>query len=65
MKTFPESSSFKQNRVLKLPPPSQVRAINHGSGNTRAGSFYRLPPVVVPSLGLVVKYGADVTIAEA
>lgn len=65
MKTFPESSFFKEKRAPELPPPSQVRAINHASGNTRANNFCRPPPVIVPSQGLVVKYGADVTIAEA
>lgn len=35
------------------------------SGNIRSASFNHPPPVMIPSLGLVVKYGADTTVAEA
>jgi hypothetical protein len=65
MKIFPESSFFKEKRAHALPSPADIRAINKGSGNTSATSFNCPPPVVIPSLGLAVKYGADVTIVEA
>jgi hypothetical protein len=65
MKTFPESSFFKELRARSLPTPAEIRAINKESGNVRATSFNRPPPVVIPSLGLVVKYGGDVTVIEA
>ncbi|KAH8647525.1 kinase-like domain-containing protein [Ilyonectria robusta] len=35
------------------------------SGSARAASFDRPTPVAIPSLGLLVKYGGDVTITEA
>lgn len=65
MKIFRESSFFKEKRADALPSPADVRAMNEASGNPRAASFNRPPPVIIPSLGLVVKYGADVTILEA
>ncbi|RHZ71791.1 hypothetical protein CDV55_105462 [Aspergillus turcosus] len=65
MKIFPESSFFKEKRADALPSPADVRAINEASGNPRGTRFNRPPPVMIPSLGLVVKYGADVTIVEA
>ena len=65
MKVFPQSSFFKVRETPHLPPPSTVRAINEQSGNVRATYFNRPPPVKIPELGLVIKYGADVTITEA
>jgi hypothetical protein len=65
MKIFPESSFFEERRAPALPPPANIRAINKESGNISATSFNCPPPVMIPSLGLVVKYGADVTIVEA
>ncbi|GIJ83411.1 hypothetical protein Asppvi_002231 [Aspergillus pseudoviridinutans] len=65
MKIFPESSFFKEKRADTLPSTADVRAINEGSGDPSATSFNCPPPVMIPSLGLVVKYGADITIAEA
>ncbi|KAM5359971.1 hypothetical protein ACJZ2D_014065 [Fusarium nematophilum] len=64
-KVFPQSSFFKDGRAPTLPSPAEVRALNEASGHYRATSFRRPPPVTIASLGLVVKYGADVTIAEA
>ena len=65
MKIVPESSFFKERRAPALPTPAEIRAINKESGNIRATNFNRPPPVMIPSLGLVVKYGADVTAVEA
>ncbi|KAH7354216.1 kinase-like domain-containing protein [Plectosphaerella cucumerina] len=61
----PESSFFKERQAGDLPSPAVVRATNIASGHLRASYFNRPPPVKFPSLGLVVKYGADVTITEA
>lgn len=49
----------------ELPSPSAIRALNRNLGGVRAENFYRPPPVHIPSLRLLVKYGADVTIDEA
>jgi hypothetical protein len=65
MKIFPESSFFKERRGPALPTPAEIRAISKESGNIRSTSFNRPPPVILPPLGLVVKYGADVTVVEA
>lgn len=59
------SSFFMEKRAFALPVPSEVRAINRKSGNTHAENFSRPPPVRIPSLGLLVKYGGDVTVLEA
>ncbi|WPH03147.1 phosphotransferase family protein [Acrodontium crateriforme] len=62
---FGRSSFFREKRAYALPSPSEIRALNSKSGDARAEDFYRPPPVRIPSLGLLVKYGADVTIREA
>ncbi|TWU71226.1 hypothetical protein ED733_001117 [Metarhizium rileyi] len=59
------SNFFCERRADAFPPPSKIRALNSESGDTRAENFYRPPPVRMPSLGLLVKYGADVTVLEA
>lgn len=64
-RTISESSFFREHRESTLPTPVEVRAINTESGNIRGTSFNRPPPVKFPSLGLIVKYGADTTITEA
>ncbi|KAK9318377.1 hypothetical protein V1522DRAFT_396820 [Lipomyces starkeyi] len=61
MKIFPESSFFKERRAPALPTPAEIRAIKVSG----TASFNRPLPVMIPLLGLVVKYGADVTIIEA
>lgn len=63
-KVFSQSSFFQERRAPALPSPAQIRALNEASGHCRAASLKHPPPVIVPSLGLAVKYGADVTIAE-
>ncbi|KAF4441581.1 phosphotransferase family protein [Fusarium austroafricanum] len=63
-KVFPQSSFFQEPRATALPSPAEIRALNEASGHYRASSLNHPPPVITPSLGLAVKYGADVTIAE-
>lgn len=65
MTGFPESSFFREKRASALPTPTEIRAINKVSGKVYATNFNRPPPVMIPSLGLAVKYGADVTVLEA
>ncbi|KAJ4413982.1 hypothetical protein N0V82_008192 [Gnomoniopsis sp. IMI 355080] len=63
--TFPESSFFMEQRAPALPSPAQIRASNQKTGHPRATDFDRPVPVSIPSLGLFVKYGGDVTSTEA
>ncbi|KAH6645375.1 kinase-like domain-containing protein [Truncatella angustata] len=65
MEILHESSFFRETRAPALPEPEEVRKLNRLSGNDGSTSFDRPPPVIIPSLGLVVKYGGNVTIAEA
>ncbi|KAJ5928402.1 hypothetical protein N7466_007358 [Penicillium verhagenii] len=60
-----DSSFFREHRASALPTPAEVRLINKESGNFRGTMFNRPPPVKFPSLGLIVKYGADATVTEA
>lgn len=64
MNIFPESSFFQEKRAPALPTPADVRATIVESGNCRATRFNRPSPVMVLSLGLLVKYGADITLPE-
>ncbi|KAI9043375.1 uncharacterized protein KD926_003905 [Aspergillus affinis] len=64
-RTISDSSFFREHQASMLPTPAEVRAINEGSGDIRGTSFNRPPPVKFPSLGLIVKYGADTTVTEA
>ncbi|KAI2733246.1 hypothetical protein CBS147332_261 [Penicillium roqueforti] len=64
-KTISDSSFFREHRASTLPTPVEVRTINEESGNICGTSFNRSPPVKFPSLGLIVKYGADTTVTEA
>ncbi|KAM6516451.1 hypothetical protein FALCPG4_014634 [Fusarium falciforme] len=63
-KVFPQSSFFQERRAPALPSPTKIRALNEASCHYRAASLNHPPPVLISSLGLAVKYGADVTIAE-
>ena len=64
-KIFPESIFFTENRAAALPKPDEMRAINKATGEFRATLFNRPLPVKLESLGLFVKYGADVGPVEA
>lgn len=66
------SSSFTGQRAEGLPTPREIRALNalpNGPNPAEAGGFTfscsRPRPVTIPSLGLFVKYGREVTVAEA
>jgi hypothetical protein len=62
---FRDSSFFKRpNALLSLPTPTEVREVASHSGNPRAKLITRPPPVHFPHLGLLVKYGTEVTLAE-
>lgn len=65
MKVFRESSFFTEKRASSLPTPAEIRALNEASGNVDGRTFDRPPPVMIPSLGLAVKYGRNVTVLEA
>jgi hypothetical protein len=64
-RTICDSRLFSEHQASTLPTPAEVRAINEESGNIRGTRFNRAPPVKFPSLGLIVKYGADTTVTEA
>ncbi|PKY05734.1 hypothetical protein P168DRAFT_130015 [Aspergillus campestris IBT 28561] len=61
----PNSTFFKHHQASTLPSPAKVRSTNKATNNPHSTSFNRPPPVKFPSLGLIVKYGADVTVTEA
>jgi hypothetical protein len=61
---YPQSSFFQEDRAVALPSPTEIRARNEASGDIRANNLDCPTPVKFPSLGLVVKYGTDVTAAE-
>lgn len=63
-KVFPQSSFFQERRAPALPTPAEIRALNGETGDWRTIFSHRAPPVLLPSLGLAVKYGTNVTIAE-
>ncbi|KAJ9312228.1 hypothetical protein DTO271D3_7529 [Paecilomyces variotii] len=65
MKKFPASSSYSSRREPTLPTPAEIRAINQESGHIRSKLHGRPPPVIIPSQGLLVKYGSNVTTVEA
>ncbi|KAI2616743.1 kinase-like domain-containing protein [Hypoxylon sp. NC1633] len=61
--TFPESAFFKSNRT-SLPSPAEVREESlRVRGSITKSS--RPPPVLFKEMGLIVKYGSEITIAEA
>ncbi|OKL59617.1 hypothetical protein UA08_05445 [Talaromyces atroroseus] len=62
---LPESSFFKERRAPALPTPAEIRAVGKKLGDSRATDFDRPSPVMFPSLGMIVKYGANVTVVEA
>ncbi|KAF2962802.1 hypothetical protein GQX73_g10769 [Xylaria multiplex] len=53
---------FREKRAASLPTPAQIRALNEKNG--RAVSFDWPPPVRIEALGVFVKYGTRVTVAE-
>lgn len=65
MKIFPHSRFFKERRAPSLPAPDEIKAINEQTGSIHTTSYDRPPPAILPSLRLLVKYGADVSATEA
>ncbi|CAO2649188.1 Nn.00g101370.m01.CDS01 [Neocucurbitaria sp. VM-36] len=62
---FHGSSFFtKTNAPLSLPSPAEVREIASQSTDPNARLRTRPPPVCFSNIGLLVKYGTEVTIAE-
>jgi hypothetical protein len=62
---FRDSSFFKKsNAPLSLPSPTEVREVASQSTNPNARLATRLPPVSFPNIGLLVKYGTEVTLAS-
>jgi hypothetical protein len=62
---FRDSSFFqKPNAATPLPSPNEVREVASRSTNPRATIRTRPPPVCFPGMGLLVKYGTEVTVAE-
>jgi hypothetical protein len=60
-----ESSFFQRHgATAKLPTPDEVRRIARESRNPRSKNDSRPPPVIIKSLGLLVKYGSEVSRAE-
>lgn len=60
--TFEKSSFF--TRHTSLPPPDTVRAVGREQHSTRRDEKRRPPPATFLSLGLLVKYGEAITLAE-
>lgn len=56
---FLEDSSFFTKGNTQLPTPAEIRSAA-GAGYRRR----RAPPVLFPSLNILVKYGSEITIAE-
>ncbi|RAH54992.1 phosphotransferase family protein [Aspergillus piperis CBS 112811] len=65
MKIFPESSFFQEGRAPALPSLAEVRDLNLKTGNVAATNLNYPPSVIIPSLGVVIKYGLSVSIVEA
>ncbi|KAF2258103.1 kinase-like protein [Lojkania enalia] len=62
---FRNSSFFtKRNASPFFPSPSVIREVASQSKNPNARLATRPPPVTFPNIGLLVKYGTEVTIAE-
>ncbi len=57
------NSSFFKKNAGKLPSPTEVRKVNAIKGVLPKVS--RPPPVTFQDQGLIVKYGSEITIAEA
>ncbi|KPM45372.1 hypothetical protein AK830_g1152 [Neonectria ditissima] len=63
---FPQSSFFTQHpKPSQLPSAAEIRRLAIEANAAAAEDFHQPPPVAVPALGLLVKYGARVSVAEA
>jgi hypothetical protein len=61
---FHDSSFFQKHDLASLPAPDMVRDVASRSKDPRTIRRTRPPPMYFPSLGLCVKYGTEITIAE-
>jgi hypothetical protein len=61
---FHDSSFFQKHDLASLPSPDMVREVASRSKDPRTLRRTRPPPVYFPNLGLCVKYGTEITIAE-
>jgi len=61
---LPESSFFKEGRAAALPSAQEVRAISIESGSRYSEKSFRTDPVIIFSLGLIIKWGENVTYSE-
>lgn len=64
----PNFHFISAEQAMRLPTPSEIRAINNKKAEDDPQLYItanRPPPVSIPSLGLHVKYGTDVTVVEA
>ncbi|KAJ5081358.1 phosphotransferase enzyme family protein [Penicillium alfredii] len=62
---FPEASFFQEERASALPPPSEIRTITKQSGIMSTPPIPVVHrPVMIPSLGSMVKWGGNVTRTE-
>jgi HAMP domain-containing protein len=61
---FPGTGFARAYPKTLLPSPAKIRALNIATGNPNAHNPNRPPPVRVPELGLLVKYGGFVTREE-
>ncbi|KAK3984643.1 phosphotransferase enzyme family protein [Cladorrhinum sp. PSN332] len=61
---IPTSGSVKKHPEKLLPTPSEIRELNQKARHYKALDHYSPTPVRIPSLGLLVKYGAGVLYSE-
>jgi hypothetical protein len=61
---FHDSSFFQKHDLASLPSPNMVREVASRSKDPRTICRTRPLPVYFPNLGLCVKYGTEITIAE-
>jgi hypothetical protein len=61
---FYDSSFFQKHDLASLPSLDMVRGVASRSEDPRTILRTRPPPVYFPNLGLCVKYGTEITIAE-
>jgi hypothetical protein len=61
---LPGTGFTNANPGTPLPSPAEIRERNKATGRPEANNKNRPPPVRVPELGLLVKYGTQVTRAE-
>lgn len=61
---FPGTAFTNAHSNIFLPSPADARRRNEATGHPNANDKNGPPPVRIPELGLIVKYGTQVTRAE-